>query len=168
MAGNDRPETTKTAAGRRIEEYCTEEVWRQGHNIHIQEGQERVRWMMEAWTFARRLAERNEPVTVDAIEKIGKFVEQVENRKGFRTRPVMIAGHLRAQPKDEIRTQLTELCGRQTDLPALEWYKEFEHVHPFIDGNGRTGKVLLAWLTATWDDPAFPPADLFGRPIRNP
>ena len=33
-----------------------------------------------------------------------------------------------------------------------------------MDGNGRTGKVLLAWLEQNFDDPEFPP-DLFGSGI---
>jgi fido (protein-threonine AMPylation protein) len=41
-------------------------------------------------------------------------------------------------------------------------------VHPFRDGNGRTGKILLNWLNQSLNAPIFPPSDLFGSPIRNP
>lgn len=27
------------------------------------------------------------------------------------------------------------------------WYQRFESVHPFADGNGRVGGIILAWLT---------------------
>jgi len=53
-------------------------------------------------------------------------------------------------------------------MEPLEAYKEFEYIHPFADGNGRTGKIILNWLSDTLRTPFFPPADLFGYPITNP
>jgi Fic family protein len=31
-------------------------------------------------------------------------------------------------------------------MPWL-WYAEFQRIHPFRDGNGRVGGIVLAWLT---------------------
>lgn len=42
-----------------------------------------------------------------------------------------------------------------------DWYLAFEAIHPFGDGNGRTGKVLHNWLLGTLDDPVLV-ADYFG------
>jgi fido (protein-threonine AMPylation protein) len=53
-------------------------------------------------------------------------------------------------------------------MTALEAYKEFEFIHPFEDGNGRTGKIILNWINGTLLDPIFPPNDIFGYEISNP
>ena len=158
---DDATDTRQTA-------YCIEEVRRQGHDTTVQDGQERVAWMLEAWRWARGLARDGQPITVDTVEQIGRLIERVENRNGFRTQPVYIAGHIRRQDVETIRREVAALCGEAGRIDPLAWYQRFEEIHPFINGNGRTGKVLLNWLIDRWDDPLFPPKDLFGRPIRNP
>jgi hypothetical protein len=37
------------------------------------------------------------------------------------------------------------------------FYFEYEEIHPFQDGNGRTGKILYNYLKGTLDNPQLPP-----------
>lgn len=53
--------------------------------------------------------------------------------------------------------RVQELLKSQTTPTAADvWYKEFEDIHPFVDGNGRTGKILYNWLNGTLKVPTIP------------
>ena len=153
----------------RLYDYIREEVRRQGHDVTRAEGQLRIAWMWEAWEWARAGAQAGGRPRLNDIECLGKLIEPTKNVRGFRTVGVRVGPHICPPPEDVI-PRLTDLLNNAAALGSLplEFYKAFELIHPFVDGNGRTGKVLLAWMARTWDDPEFPPADLFGKPIRNP
>lgn len=99
-------------------------------------------------------------IQLEDIVLIGKLVEPVKNADGFRRVPVYFEGFVSALPPTQIEPALTSLLNIGTDLPPTEWYKEFELIHPFIDGNGRVGALLFNLKNGTIQKPIAPP-DLF-------
>lgn len=152
-------------------EYCTEEVDRQNHDIYKLDGIERVGWMLNAWAYALEQAKEGYRPTVNDVISLGKIVEPKKNKKGIRKCGVYVhtKNGIKHFPKfDQIALLLETLFESVETLKPMDFYKELIEVHPFIDGNGRTGKVILNWINGTLLSPIFPPDDLFGYPIRNP
>jgi len=58
--------------------------------------------------------------------------------------------------------QVEDFKSQAEDIGSVdEWYLAYEWIHPFRDGNGRTGKILHNWLNGTLFDPVLVP-DYFG------
>jgi hypothetical protein len=150
--------------------YIIEEVRRQGHDLSdAQDGGKRVMWMLEAWLEAMSWTEKDYAPQWYHIEKLGKLIERDVNREGFRTCEVRV-GTNKTVPASRVRKTLNMMLDAHRDAPyaPLDFYKEFELIHPFRDGNGRTGKILLNFINGTLKNPIFPPSDFWGREIQNP
>lgn len=106
----------------------------------------------EAFDFVSGLVKDNVPISESIIKQIHYLVlaDKKDDRGVYRRVPVRIMGakHEPVQPY-LIEPQMEQL---------LDWYKnndehivtrlarfhiEFEGIHPFIDGNGRTGRLLV-------------------------
>ena len=106
----------------------------------------------EAFDFVSQLVKDKEPISEWVIKQIHFLVlgRDVTNRGVYRKVPVIIAG---AKTKTAEPMLIPEKIQE-----LLEWYKgdaeddfltkialfhlRFESIHPFIDGNGRTGRLL--------------------------
>jgi len=159
--------------------YCAEECDRQGS------GELSVYNMCNAWELAQERM-LNEPaeariVDLDFIDWLGRLVEPTRNNKGYRTIPIYVGNKwemVEKAPWDRVQPLLTALLESyySNDLfpqsspyeydtsPArlaktVEdiFYYEYENIHPFVDGNGRTGKILYNYLCGTLDNPKLPP-----------
>lgn len=106
----------------------------------------------EAFYFVRDLVKEQVPLSERVIKQIHYLVlaDKKDDRGAYRRVPVRIMGakHEPVQPyliQPRIE-QLLEAYRNSTEhiIPRLaRFHIEFEGIHPFIDGNGRTGRLLV-------------------------
>ncbi len=106
----------------------------------------------EAFSFVRELVKENAPMTENIIKQIHYLIlaDKKDDRGVYRRVPVRIMGakHEPVQPYliEPRMEQLLQGYNESTEhiIPRLaRFHIEFESIHPFIDGNGRTGRLLV-------------------------
>lgn len=127
-------------------------------------GELSVGWMLRAWNLAVRLAKLGPP-TEEAILRLGAMVEPTKNNHGYRQVGVRVGWSVKG-PWHEVPRQMAALVDAWGRLDAAEWFRSYEEVHPFLDGNGRTGSVLYSWHLGCLDRPVMPP-NLWDDPRRD-
>lgn len=132
-----------------IVRYCAQQCERQGV------GALSVADMFDAWMLAE-----SQSVSVELIEALGKMVEPRMNVNGFRTCNVSIGGSIK--PVIDFRRAITLLLFslQERSITPNEAYREFEELHPFADGNGRVGAILINKWYHTMHAPALCPEEI--------
>ncbi len=120
----------------------------------------------EAFEFVSELVKDNVPISESIIKQIHYLVlaDKKEDRGVYRRVPVRIMGaqHEPVQPyliEPKIEQLLRNLAESTEHIVTelARFHIEFEGIHPFIDGNGRTGRLLVNFELMK---AGFPPIDI--------
>lgn len=108
----------------------------------------------DAFTYVLQLADQKAELTERIIKEIHSLVlmDDAANRGIYRSMPVRIIGAAHTPPQpylvpvqmEQLLRDYAELRRSKHILEAIaEFHLRFEGIHPFIDGNGRTGRLIL-------------------------
>lgn len=118
---------------------------------------------LQATTDAVRHASGHKPLTVDDLcawhtalmsgsPTPSDHVGRVRTGQGWIGGTSPVDAHLVTAPVSELETLLADLLDftHRTDVDPIAQaavaHAQFEVIHPFADGNGRIGRVLILWL----------------------
>jgi excisionase family DNA binding protein len=120
----------------------------------------------EAFTFVSELVKNKEPMSERIIKQIHYLVlaDKMEDRGVYRKVPVRIMGaqHEPVQPyliASKMEQLLYDFAESEDHIVTklARFHIDFEGIHPFIDGNGRTGRLLV---NLELMKEGFPPIDI--------
>lgn len=114
---------------------------------------EEVKGQEYAINFLKEIIKRNEPLSLRLIREFHSLVlnDDIENRGKFKqsNNEILEAG-FETIPYYLVEEELTELIEKYNSnkvdslvTKVSHFHANFEKIHPFIDGNGRTGRLLL-------------------------
>lgn len=107
--------------------------------------------LTKAWTYLKHQKHANRPLTNEMIKEVQKrVVSHQDNVKdlwpgAYRDRGrvnVWVGGREGLSPS-LIQGAMDSWLEHWLENNPIENHITFEHIHPFVDGNGRTGRLLL-------------------------
>lgn len=150
-------------------------AWAAAECARQRSGELSVAWMVEGWAYA--MAHRSRPPTYGDVLLLGRLVEPRKAATGTRRYDVQVGTNVK-MPWEHVDDALRRLVSAQPipdpvvafplrpeqgeraqDYAARcdAWYRDYEDVHPFADGNGRTGSLLFNWHMRSLPEPVHPP-----------
>lgn len=98
---------------------------------------------LKAWRYLQNKNELSEEIILKTHYLIMERIwPQIAGQ--FRTVGVQVGNRL-CPPHTEVRALLDLWMSQFTTMTPQQAHVEFEHIHPFRDGNGRTGRMLMWW-----------------------
>lgn len=116
------------------------------------------------------LYETKPKLNSDLIVKIhDMLLDKIDKRKGFRTTDIHIFGQpFKPAPAKYVKSDISLLIkwynknkGKMHPLAlSIFFHHKFESIHPFSDGNGRTGRVIMNYILS---ENSYPPLVISNR-----
>ncbi len=87
------------------------------------------------------------------VKDLEEFVRAIAPAQTLRDQAGMdgrVGSYIAPRGGPEIRTRLGDLLARvnSSELQPYHAHHEYETLHPFMDGNGRSGRLLWLWMHA--------------------